>query len=75
MKILIFIFSPAASLVYSPNKNRVFRLTFSSAVRNPTLADQYLFYDVGRAILLGNIDGRFEEGKDSLFTCRKLCRI
>lgn len=63
-----FLFSPAASLVYSPNKNRVFRLTFSSAVRNPTLADQYLFYDVGRAILLGNIDGRFEEGKDSLFT-------
>ncbi len=63
-----YLFSPAASLVYSPNKNNVYRLTFSSAVRNPTLADQYLFYDVGRAILLGNIDGRFESGKDSLFT-------
>jgi outer membrane receptor protein involved in Fe transport len=32
------------------------------------LADQYLNYNVGRAILLGNIDGRFEEGVDSLFT-------
>ena len=63
-----FLFSPAISAVYSPSKARVFRLTFSSAVRNPTLADQYLFYNVGRAILLGNIDGRFEEGVDSLFT-------
>ncbi|MFK7757342.1 MAG: carboxypeptidase-like regulatory domain-containing protein [Flavobacteriales bacterium] len=63
-----YLFSPAASVVYSPQKNRVYRLTFSSAVRNPTLADQYLFYDVGRAILLGNIDGRFEAGSDSLFT-------
>jgi hypothetical protein len=26
-------------------------------VRNPTLADQYLFYNVGRAILLGNLKG------------------
>jgi outer membrane receptor protein involved in Fe transport len=32
-------------------------------VRNPTLADQYLYYDVGRAILLGNITGY-----DSLLT-------
>lgn len=33
------------------------RLSFSSAIRNPTLADQYLYYNVGRAILIGNIDG------------------
>lgn len=51
------VFSPAASMVYTPNINHNFRLSFSSAVRNPTLADQYLFYDVGRAILLGNLDG------------------
>ncbi|TVR38300.1 MAG: TonB-dependent receptor [Cryomorphaceae bacterium] len=51
------VFSPAASLVYTPNINHNFRFSFSSAVRNPTLADQYLFYDVGRAILLGNLDG------------------
>lgn len=63
-----FLFSPAASAVYSPNINQTFRFTFSSAIRNPTLADQYLYYNVGRAILLGNVDGRFESGSDSLFT-------
>lgn len=63
-----FLFSPAASVVYNRNPNNIFRVTFSSALRNPTLADQYLFYNVGRAILLGNVDGRFEEGRDSLIT-------
>lgn len=62
------LFSPAASLVYTPKEDRVFRLSFSSAIRNPTLADQYLYYNVGRAILLGNVDGQFEAGKDSLIT-------
>ncbi|WP_235295946.1 TonB-dependent receptor [Portibacter marinus] len=52
-----FLFSPAASLVYNPRPNTFLRLSFSSAVRNPTLTDQYLFYNVGRAILLGNITG------------------
>jgi len=52
-----FVASPAASLVYLPNKNHTIRGGFSSAIRNPTLADQYLHYDVGRAILLGNING------------------
>jgi outer membrane receptor protein involved in Fe transport len=51
------VFSPAFSAVYAPNKDHVFRATFTSAVRNPTLADQYLYYDVGRAILLGNLNG------------------
>lgn len=60
--------SPAATLVYIPNADRTFRVSFSSAIRNPTLADQYLFYNVGRAILLGNVDGQFEAGKDSLVT-------
>ncbi len=58
-----YLFSPAVSAVYSPNKNHTFRATFSSAIRNPTLADQYLYYNVGRAILLGNL-----EGYDSLIT-------
>lgn len=49
--------SPATSLVYTPNQNQFFRVSFSSGIRNPTLTDQYLFYNVGRAILLGNIDG------------------
>jgi iron complex outermembrane receptor protein len=52
-----FLFSPAASLVYMPNNNHTLRLGFSSAIRNPTLSDQYLHYDVGRAVLLGNISG------------------
>ena len=49
--------SPAASFVYTPNQKTTLRASFSSAIRNPTLNDQYLNYNVGRAILLGNIDG------------------
>lgn len=49
--------SPAVSLVYTSKKKDVIRLSFSSAVRNPTLADQYLYYNVGRATLLGNLSG------------------
>jgi iron complex outermembrane recepter protein len=60
--------SPAASLVYTPTSDHVFRVSASRAVRNPTLADQFLYYNVGRAILLGNVDGQFEEDGDSLFT-------
>ena len=52
-----FLFSPAASAVYNPNPDNTLRMSFSSAIRNPTLADQYLFYNVGRAILIGNLDG------------------
>lgn len=51
-----FLFSPALSAVYSVNK-QVYRVSFSSAIRNPTLADQYLYYNVGPAILVGNISG------------------
>ncbi|MEX1188530.1 MAG: carboxypeptidase-like regulatory domain-containing protein, partial [Bacteroidia bacterium] len=53
----------SASGIYTINNNHTFRLVYSSAIRNPTLQDQYLFYNVGRAILLGNITGR-----DSLIT-------
>ncbi|MEO0732328.1 MAG: TonB-dependent receptor, partial [Bacteroidota bacterium] len=53
------LFSPAASVVFTPSQNTTARISFSSAIRNPTLNDQYLFYNVGRAILLGNIDGVF----------------
>jgi outer membrane receptor protein involved in Fe transport len=52
-----YIVSPALSIVYNPFKNHTARVSFSSALRNPTLADQYLYYNVGRAILLGNING------------------
>ncbi|OAV42773.1 TonB-dependent receptor domain-containing protein [Lewinella sp. 4G2] len=49
--------SPAASFVFTPTQTTTARISFSSAIRNPTLSDQYLFYNVGRAILLGNLDG------------------
>lgn len=52
-----FLVSPAASVVYNHDGNNIFRGSFSSAIRNPTLAEQYLYYNVGRAILLGNVDG------------------
>jgi len=52
-----WLFSPAASLVYTPSPNQFFRVSFSSAIRNPTLSDQFLFLDVGRATLSGNLDG------------------
>ncbi|MDQ3051101.1 MAG: TonB-dependent receptor [Bacteroidota bacterium] len=52
-----YLFSPAFSAVYIPDKQQVVRGSFSSAIRNPTLSDQYLYYPVGRAILIGNKDG------------------
>jgi iron complex outermembrane recepter protein len=55
--------TPAASLVWNPKENNYFRLSFSSAIRNPTLSDQYLNLNVGRATLAGNLNG-----VDSLIT-------
>jgi outer membrane cobalamin receptor len=49
--------SQALSFVYQYDEINTFRLSFSSAIRNPTLQDQYLNYNVGRAILLGNLTG------------------
>lgn len=58
-----WVFSPAASLVWKPREQDYLRVSFSSALRNPTLADQYLYLDVGPATLVGNLEGR-----DSLVT-------
>lgn len=52
-----YLFSPAASVVFKPRANNYLRVSFSSAIRNPTLTDQYLFLNVGRAILSGNLNG------------------
>lgn len=60
--------SPAASLVYA-NKSTYLRASFSSALRNPTLSDQFLFLNVGRAILAGNLNG-----VDSLITVESFGR-
>jgi iron complex outermembrane recepter protein len=52
-----YLFSPAASLVWQPNNKDYVRVSLSSAIRNPTLNDQYLYLNVGRAILAGNVSG------------------
>lgn len=52
-----YLFSPAVSAVWTVADQNFLRLSFSSAVRNPTLTDQYLDFNVGRATLRGNLDG------------------
>ena len=47
--------TPALSLVYEPVKETVLRMAFSSAIRNPTLTDQYMYLNVGPAILAGHL--------------------
>ncbi len=51
-----FLPSPAVSLIWQPNKKHTLRGTFSAAIRNPTLLNQYMYYNVGRAKLVGNIE-------------------
>ena len=53
--------SPRASVVYSAgvDKQQNFRLSYSRAFRQPTETDQYIRFDVGRAILLGNVGSGF----------------
>lgn len=58
-----WLFTPALSAVYSPFADNYLRLSFSSAIRNPTLSDQYLRLNVGPALLVGNL-----MGFDSLIT-------
>ena len=62
-----FLPSPAVSLIWQPNKKHTLRGTFSAAIRNPTLLNQYMYYNVGRARLVGNISGY-----DSLVTIESL---
>ena len=51
------LFSPAASIVWAPDQVNYLRISFSSAIRNPTLSDQYLNLRVGPAQLVGNLEG------------------
>ena len=62
-----FLPSPAVSLIWQPNNKHTLRGTFSAAIRNPTLLNQYMYYNVGRARLVGNISGY-----DSLVTIESL---
>ncbi len=52
-----YLMSPAFSFIYTADPKNTFRLSFSSAIRNPTLQDQYLNYNVGVATLKGNLNG------------------
>ena len=52
-----WISTPAASIVFKPSDNNFLRVSFSSAVRNPTLPDQYFWLDVGPAIFAGSVNG------------------
>ena len=53
-----YLLSPAMSAVYSFNPKQIVRFSFSSAIRNPTLQDQYLYLHVSPMILLlGNLNG------------------
>jgi outer membrane receptor for ferrienterochelin and colicin len=51
------VFSPAFSAVFKVKQRHYFRINLTNAVRNPTISDQYLFYNVGRARLQGNLNG------------------
>ncbi len=52
-----YLATPATSIVWTPRENNYLRLSFSSAIRNPTLTDQYLNLRVGPATLIGNLNG------------------
>lgn len=62
------LWSTAGTGVYTV-KDQVFRVSASSAIRNPTLTDQYINLNVGRATLIGNLSGF-----DSLVTVESLIR-
>jgi outer membrane receptor protein involved in Fe transport len=52
--------SPRASIVYTYNAGKsdhTFRASVTSAFRTPTLQDQYLYLDIGRLFLVGNLNG------------------
>jgi hypothetical protein len=62
-------FSPALSFVYTPNADHVLTREPSAApCATPRWPTSTFYYNVGRAILLGNVEGQFETGRDSLIT-------
>lgn len=58
--------SPRGSLVYTykaKNSDHTFRASATQAFRTPTLQDQYLYLNIGRILLVGNLNGY-----DNLYT-------
>ena len=56
--------TPAASIVWTPKQNNYLRLSFSSAIRNPTLTDQYLNLRVGPATGISKSSTRINSPSD-----------
>ena len=52
-----YLFSPTLSAIYSLTPQSSLRFSLTSALRSPTLIEQYFYLRVGSAILLGNING------------------
>ncbi len=52
-----YLLSPAFSATYRIAPRHQIRGSLSSALRNPTLIEQYYYFRVGNAILLGNLNG------------------
>ncbi|UOQ69021.1 TonB-dependent receptor [Hymenobacter volaticus] len=63
-------FSPRFSAVYSagPEKQHNLRASFSRALRAPAQDNQYIRLDVGRAILLGNVENGYRGYTTTLAT-------
>jgi iron complex outermembrane receptor protein len=62
--------SPRGSLVYTyktKTSEHTFRVSATSAFRTPTLQDQYLYLDIGRIKLIGNLNGQ-----DNLYTLQSV---
>jgi iron complex outermembrane recepter protein len=48
-------FNPRASLVFSPTQSHNFRGSYQTGFRNPTTQDQFIFLNIGPAILVGGL--------------------
>ncbi|WP_237144083.1 TonB-dependent receptor [Pontibacter pamirensis] len=48
-------FTPRASAVFTVAENHNFRASFQTGFRNPTTQDQFIFLNVGQAILVGGV--------------------
>ncbi|MFD3003585.1 TonB-dependent receptor domain-containing protein [Pontibacter toksunensis] len=48
-------FTPRASAVYTIGENHNFRASFQTGFRNPTTQDQFIFLNIGQAILVGGV--------------------
>ena len=55
-----FLVSPSFSAIYNVDEFESIRFSMASALRNPTLIEQYYFFRVGSATLLGNITGYYD---------------